>query len=242
VAFVSVVGFVAFVAASAWVGARLLALAARTREVPELAIGSALVLGATGFTGLIAAFRLHLVPEPALATVYAVSTGASAIGVLALELGTWTLFRPGSRAVAVAFALSAVTLLASVVAGVATFRPDGHRTAFVFWSFNCVGAAAYAWGAAECFHYHALLRRRARIGLSDLSLAHRFLLWAIAGCGGAAVFGAGMFGRAVIGGPHAAVAFAQSLAGLVAAVAIWLAFFPPRAYLRAVTGPRASDT
>lgn len=238
-ALISLLGFVAFVGVSIWVGARLLALARRTREIPELAIGTALLLGATGFTGLIVAFRLHLVPEPALLAVYAGSTIASAVGVLALELGTWTLFRPGSRAAACGFGASALLLAASIVAGIATFRPDGARIAFVFWSFNCVGAAAYAWGAVECFRYHAMLRRRARIGLVELSLADRFLLWAIAGSAGASVFLSGMVGRVVLDAPHAAVAFAQSLSGLIAAVTIWLAFFPPGAYLRFVASRRA---
>lgn len=235
---VSMLGFAAFLGVSLWVGARLLWLARRTREIPEAAIGGALFLGGVGFSTIVAAFRLRLFPEPALFAVFAFAMAALALGTIALAVGVWKLFRPVDPAARAAVAATAIVQLAGWIAGVAEFRPDGSRGDFVFWSFNLSGFAAYAWSAAECFRYRALLERRARIGLSDPAIAHRFLLWGVAGCAGAAVFGAGMVARPFVHGPSAAVLLAQSLAGFVAGVAIWLAFFPPRAYLRRMARAR----
>ena len=238
-AVLSLIGFGAFVGVSLWVGARLLLLARRTREVPELAIGAALFLGGAGYCVSMAAFRLHLVPAPLLRAAFAVAMAALAVGVIALAVGVWKLFRPGERWALAAVAATALVQTASWAAGVFDFRPDGSRSAFVFWSFNATGAAAYAWSAFECFRYNAVLRRRARIGLVDPELAHRFRLWAIAGGAGAAVFLVGMIARPFVTGPQPAVLFAQSMCGFIAGVAIWLAFFPPVAYVRRIAGEGA---
>ena len=237
---VSVLGFGAFVGVSLWVGSRLLLLARRTRQIPELAIGTALLLGGAGYCGITAAFRLHLVPDALLAPAFACSMALLEVGVIALVFGVWKVFRPGARWAAALLGAGVVVLAVSYVAALLGFRPDGARSPFVFWSFNVIGASAYAWSAFECFRYTAVLRRRARIGLVDPELAHRFLLWALAGSAGASVFAAGMVGRLLLEGPHPGVQLAQSLSGLAAGVSLWLAFFPPEAYVRFVAGEAAA--
>ena len=235
----SIVGFASFVGVSLWVGARLLLLARGTRQLPELAIGAALFCGGAGFGGSIAVFRMHVLPDTALLPAFAAIMAALELGVVALTLGVWNLFRPGARWARAAFAATVAALAVNYAASLAGFRPDGQRSAFVFWSFNVVGAAAYLWSAFECFRYHALMRRRERLGLVDRELVHRFLLWAIAGSAGASVFLAGMLARLLATGPSHAAILAQSLCGLVAGASIWLAFFPPQVYVRRVVGEQA---
>jgi hypothetical protein len=235
----SVLGIVAFVAVSLWAGARLLLLGRRTREIAELSIGAALFCGGAGYGAFITAFRLHLVPDELLGLAFAISAGLLDIGVIALSLGVWKLFRPGARWAAVAFGAAFAVLIASWVTGVAGSQPNGQRSAFVFWSFNAVGASTYAWSALECIRYHTMLRRRAHIGLADPELGHRFLLWAIAGSAGAAMFAIGMAGRLFLDGPNWGVQLGQSLAGFTAGLSIWLAFFPPGVYVQRIAGATA---
>jgi hypothetical protein len=56
---VALLGFAAFVAVSLSVGLRLLRLASRTRELPELAIGVALFAGGVGYSLFILMFSLR---------------------------------------------------------------------------------------------------------------------------------------------------------------------------------------
>lgn len=233
----ALLGFGAFVAVSLSVGLRLLLLARRTREVPELAIGGALFAGGLGYCGFISAFALRALPDLAVRPVHAIAAGGLDIGILALVLGVWRVFRPGSRVAAGGFIATAAALTLHFAASLASFDPSGHRTPFVFWLFNAVGASAYGWSAFECFRYHGLLRRRARLGLVDDDLVNRFLLWALAGSCGFLLFAVGMLNRiAANGGVHTAVLLSQSILGLGAGVCIWLAFFPPAFYVRRIAG------
>ena len=93
-------------------------------------------------------------------------------------------------------------------------------------------AGAFAWAAVESFHYHARLRRRLALGLIDSEVVDRFWLWGVATSAAFAAFGIFLWGK--LGSPNVAesvpVLVATSSVGLVSGVAIWLAFFPPKAY------------
>jgi hypothetical protein len=89
------------------------------------------------------------------------------------------------------------------------------------------------WGAGEALSYWGRMRRRARIGLADPVVANRFLLWGI----GAGAAGQGSLvgivvqlhtGLAPIELPG--VMLSSCIHGMVAAVAMWLAFVPNAAY------------
>lgn len=232
---VALLGFAAFVAVSLSVGLRLLRLAARTRELPELAIGVALFAGGVGYSLFILMFSLRVVPEAALPFANAVAVAGNDAGVVFLVLGVWKIFRPGRPVAAAAFFATAAAMLVHYAASLATFEANGHRGPFVFWLFNAAGAAAYAWSAFEAFRYHELLRRRVRVGLARHEIANRFLLWGCAGVGGFAIFASGMLSRVAFpDGSPPAMLLLRSLMGLGAGICIWLAFFPPRAYVRRI--------
>jgi hypothetical protein len=77
------------------------------------------------------------------------------------------------------------------------------------------------------------MRKRVRVGLLEAAVADRVRLWGVgsgAACGMAAY---GLVTRLAIGPvvPDVHRVLSSAL-GLVAAVAIWLAFFPPAAYRR----------
>jgi hypothetical protein len=103
-------------------------------------------------------------------------------------------------------------------------------------------ALALGWGAGEAFAYWGSLRRRARLGLADPVLVNRFLMWAVSASAAAlgTVIGVGASlatGEAMLALP--AVLASSSAFGFVAALGMWLAFAPPRAYVAWIAGARA---
>jgi hypothetical protein len=231
---IALIGFVGFVGVSLSVGLRLLLLAGRTRQVPEAAIGGALFAGGLGYALFILAFALQVVPAALLAPAHGLAVLALEVGVVALSFGVWRLFRPRQRWAAAAVALVAILMALHLPLSLAGFDPSGRRSDPVFWLFNVVGGSAYLWSSFESFRYHALMRRRARLGLVDGELVNRFLLWGFAGGSAFLLFAFGMANRLTDGGLASLSMVGQPLAGLVSGACIWLAFFPPAAYVRFV--------
>jgi len=232
-------GVGAFLVACLAVGIRLLVLAARTRQMPEAALG--LTLFASGGLGGILYF---------VGTSHAEGLGGLAIwvrgaGRLCLSAGaltlwgfTWRVFRSDSRWAAGLFSLA----LCGVVAG---FVGEGFVTGFGGGGFDAVWSQlgilarglAYLWAAIESFRYFALLRRRLRIGLADPLLVNRFLLWGIATSAAFGIYAValvnllGSTSQDVAAGVFRPTwALLTSALGLTAAVCTWLAFLAPARY------------
>ena len=165
------IGFGSFTLASLVVGARLLALAARTRALAEAAFGTALFLGGVGYVLLVLAFRIVAVesaPFPLAAGNLLLH-----IGSMALAVGTWRVLRPAERwPVAVVAGIGAVlaTSFAIRLAYVQVIPPP----ASVFWMSTLAGAAAYAWSAEESLRFWRMMRRREALGLADPAITQRF--------------------------------------------------------------------
>jgi hypothetical protein len=235
-------GFAAFFVVSLVVGVRLLALASRTGRAPELLVGLAVLgIGPVGF-GLQAVASLPQAADFA-EVLAATSAAAVALGIWAKLIFNWLVYRRGSR---VALAVTLLTSLA--VAAHLLAQPlrgsflDASRDIALGSVRGAMQALALAWGAGEAFAYWGSLRRRARLGLADPVLVNRFLMWAIsasaAGLGTVIGVGASLAtGEAMLALP--AVLASSSAFGLVAAVGMWLAFAPPRAYVAWIAGARA---
>ena len=107
----------------------------------------------------------------------------------------------------------------------------------------CVLGIMYSWTAFEGYRHHALMRRRARVGLGDPIVANRFLLWAFAGsfqvvadcCSAWSLYrGADMSLDPVS-------ILGTSLVGVANSVLLVLIFMPPARYVRWLTrGPRGA--
>jgi hypothetical protein len=118
------------------------------------------------------------------------------------------------------------------------FSPRAGGPWFLFMTAGIV--ASNLWVAFEPLRYHALLRRRVRLGLAEPVVADRFLLW---GCGSLARTGMAVMGLIVsdiqlragsqvmleLVAPGLLLA---SLLGLTTSAAYALTFLPTRAYLR----------
>lgn len=223
------------------IGARLMLLSARTRQLPELLIGAALLLLAGLGYPLSAVARE--VPDLAGSTRAVLgATGGllAAIGLSANTGFTWVLFR---RGVPWANALLASIGLGASGLFVAQSVVGGWAGGELFWGWLPAWiTVSFGWASLECGRYHLLLRRRLRLGLADPVVADRFLLYAAAT--GLAVLinlvGWVYWWRDVemITDPGGGVFL--SVFASAASVLMMLAFFPPHAYLARVRA-RASE-
>jgi hypothetical protein len=96
-----------------------------------------------------------------------------------------------------------------------------------------ITAFSYGWTALEALRYRALMVRRLALGLAEVEVVNRFLLWAIAGIG--AFAGSGTMSAVSLVGAmpwqDPLALSAVGLGGVTSATCAWLAFMPPRAYL-----------
>ncbi len=230
-------GVVAFSLACAVVGVRLLRVAARTRQAPELSMGAALVSsGAIGFPLLIASQVLSLRSGPSLAAHLLSAFGAAFtfLGYIGLLIGTWRIYRPAAQWPRAVLAVATLIVVGSCATLFATrdATPGGVRE-IALWTGVAVGISTFAWSAAESFALYGRMQRRARIGLVEPAVVNRVLLWGIGSLAAFAMSAQGLLMR-VLSGPVVddGQRLVSSALGLIAAVAMWLAFFPPAAYRR----------
>jgi hypothetical protein len=227
----------AFVLVSALVGVRLLLLARRTHAVPELSLGLAFFLvGALGYPLGLAAV-LAGTPETSARVCFGLSQLATGVGSAAVFVFTRATFRPDAgwarwlvRVAAGVLALQTAFAVALAIGG------DPKQFAVPDLGFSlrqAVTAFSYAWTALEALRYRALMLRRLALGMADVEVVNRFLLWAIAGVGafvGSSTMSAVSLTGALPWTDPVALS-AVGLGGLVAAVCTALAFMPPRPYL-----------
>ncbi len=224
------------------VGLRLLWAAARTRRVPETAIGTACVSITLGALAMLAVRRV-----PELAHGEAIFTAGVAVmnaGALALGVGLWRTFRPQSRVAPAVCALWAIVTIAAWGALAAAGDPVsrwGHSLESLVLSSSRLGV--YAWAAVECFRYHRMLARRLTLGLADPMIAHQIQLWGVSATATVVVLAYALHANFVSHVPALATSaglLVLTFFGSVGGVAIWLAFFPPLAYRRALAARATS--
>ena len=217
------------------VGLRLLGLAWRTRQLPELLIGASMLL----LAGL--GYPLSAVAREAAGLSNGVRGGLgtlagllATIGITANTAFNWVLFR---RHVAWAKALFACVALWSVGLFLKQSLAGDWAHGAIFWGWLPFGITlSFGWGFVECARYHRLLRRRLRIGLADPVVTDRFGLYAAAT--GMAVltnsFGQLYWWIGVEMLTDEIGALLLLVLGSGSTVLMWLAFLPPRAYLERV--------
>ncbi len=228
-----------FVAILALVGVRLLVLARSTRELPELALGSGLLLIAFAGMPLAALGRIPASVGTALGhTAFAVGIVVVTAGLALLYVFQWRVFRANSRW-ARGFVALAALVLATVGFGSAWQGAQASSLAEILvrtrsWSLAIMGLVTlqFVWGAVESFVYHRALRRRLAIGLADPIVVNRFLLWGLSSAAGATLCGG--LALCVLAGMTIMVDSLPlnliALMGCVSSVSWFLTFFPPEAY------------
>jgi len=230
-------GALAMIGADTVVGVRLLLLAWRTRELPETTLGLAfLLLGAIGYPLATAARRELLPTDAGNAALMAAGLLAQNLACLAMYLNTAATFRAGARWARVLGGAAAAGLAASYAGQAAATRFAPHATGVAYYLGLAIRAGAFAWSASEGLRYYTRARRRLRLGLADPVVTNRFLLFGLGTAGVFAAFVIFWIGQLTTANVAEStwVLAATSVVGIVSAVATWLAFLPPAAYLRRI--------
>ncbi len=243
------VGGLAFVAASLVIGTRLLLLARRTGELPELLIGATLFLmGGIAYPMLSVARLAVGLPEPLRIGLGVSALVLNGVGSVCVAVFNWRVFRPGERRArsavwAMATVLSASFLLQGLSAGGLTEAALWNRGLGLRLYMFLLGPPL-AWASYESIRFHGLLARRVRLGLADPIVTDRMWLWGISTLCAFILNLATSIAALFFGIDFAATAFGALMIaplGLVAAGGMWLAFLPPTSYTRRVSARAATS-
>ena len=237
------VGSLVSLVASLVLGIRLLRLAARTRGLPELAMGSGFLLG--GFLG----FLFILIGNPAAGQnlsvpvaelLFRLGVTLLGVGVSCTYVFVWQTFHPGSATVRT-LALIAIACILGSLQAVWTDAIETALVSPVHLFGEAVRLMGMIWGCVEALRYHAAMRRRLALGLADPVVTNRFLLWGIAMGAGVITALTGLL--MTLYGMVSPEAWPYLVLGIFATIspaAQWLAFFPPRSYCGWVRGDAAA--
>ncbi len=230
----TLVGLSAYCFVSLVVGIRLLLLARRTRELPELLIGLAFLTGgAIGYTILVASTQL-LEKAPDLArTLYYLGMPLLSLCAALLYRFWQQVYHPRERPAAFVFWTAVALLIGGLAAQWATTEVGSIAGESYWYRLQLyVQGGAYAINMWASGRLQQALRRRIPLGLADPIVVNRVFLWALASfvvvlqyAYSIGVVYAMAPGEHAIGNPGIIGGL-----GLVAGVLILLAFFPPRAY------------
>lgn len=219
-----------------YVGVRTLLIWRRTRMVPELMIG----LNVLGLS--IGGVVLTIMGDATLTTQtfapFTFGLGCLVLHTSALFVGNWKIFRPDARWAALLSCGAIVTTSLWAVWALEMPETSWERTIY-YVNIRLVGQA---WSTYECVRYSRMLNRRAELGLADPMLAHRIWLWGMGAVAQVIVLlcevGAWYkTGGALVSSPTGL--HITSVLGLSGITAVYLAFFPPAAYVRFIEGRRA---
>src|SRR5262245_13939545 len=219
------------------VGIRLLLVWRRSRRLPELLLGLALLtislcgplIAASGM-GRSAVGELDFAPLALGIALFSCST-------LGMSGFTWRTFRPQARwgllvaAVGVAQLTAAIVALHQLAAAPAELASiDAARGWLV--ALRVPPIVNFAWTGLEAFGQWRMARRRVALGIGDPVVANRFALW----CGVGAFTTANnlvstlLQSQGISPVAHPLGAAVVATAGLGSSALLWLVFMPPARY------------
>ncbi len=232
----------AFVLAGAVVGARLLLLSARTRELSDFLVGFSLFdLSAIGYPlillGSLGDLSLAHTKLAAIASSIAIALGWAGVFLFTQRVfrasEAWSRLLAFAGIAALAYGLVAGILFIQQASDAAALLSTRNPTRFL----SIAAVAAYVWTSFEGFRCWDQARRRLKLGLADPLVVNRFLLW---GCIGVSSLMSVVPSLVILhsggdGSTDFASRISTALGGLIASIALQLAFLPPAAYRRWLT-------
>ena len=243
-----VAGFaqLAYFAVAFGVGGTLFAKGRRSGEWSQWLLGLHLILSmGVGYmltcAGVVSVEFGAPLPPLWLCWILGVGYAASITGLTTTLHFTRQVFRPGrGAAFAYAFASGALMWLGWLGYLITGDVAQGRFQGTSYWVMAWGMFATNIWVAFEPLLYHSRLRRRVRLGLAEPLVADRMLLWGLGSLARASLVFAGPIASAYLAGRGqaerlslgASVLVLTTSLGLVTSVTYWLAFQPPRAYLR----------
>lgn len=229
-----------YCAVSLFMAVRLLHLAKRTRELPELMIGLAFLTGGMlGYPFNVAARVLTGISKPEAAS-FAHITGqfGTALAAFFLLLSWYRIFSSSDRR-AFAFVVGwSSFVFATITAVILKTEPGSvaYLATPLYWSALIAQGGCYTILAWASLRHANMLKRRCAIGLADPVIANRIFVWGLsnAAISISYVYGitSGSFLR--MGLPNIYHPSVVAGLGLISAVFVTLGFFPPRAYVERI--------
>lgn len=237
-----------FVLASAVVGLRLVGLARRTGQRPELLLGLGILGTAVlGYGILIGAAVLRgeglgESADPLQQALRATGGLLHDAGVTMILLFVRTVFRPAERWALALLAAALLMLWGGHLGWELTNRYRSGLPGNAFWWLRNFVIWTYPlWTLVESYRYYGLLRRRQALGLADPLVTNRFLLWGSAALGTALAIWTSNLPYLLLDRPEVlrawtpAIQVATATFGLVTVTLYGLTFFAPAWYRRWVT-------
>lgn len=221
------------------VGWRLLMLARRTRQLPELLLGGALLIGGTlagPLEGASAAVRAEL--GPAVAGKMLLAGKIAGLGALICHLTFIRhVFRPQQRWAGALVVLLCAFPVAALFGYAAhgAFGVEAIPTTW-FWLDLSARLVGTVWLTIEGAIYYGMMKRRLRLGLAEPIVTNRFLLWTLAGALSAVILLTSVppnfLDPATQANLLALDLVVFSLAGIGISAFYFLVFLPPARYRR----------
>ncbi len=224
--FLDFAGAIALGAVCLYVGVRLLLVGRRTQMRAETLLG---VMFLT--SGVFGNFFLALgyTAPPALAPGFTgIATALFYVGTVCLVAFLRHVLYPGRQwARILEWILRAVCVVVFIgearAGGFATPAPDGVWA----WIGVVLHGGTFGWVSVDTALYRRRLARQLRLGLVEPIVVQRVFLWSVAA--GAASLAAFSDAIGSLGNEFASLVYPiASVCGLVGALSIWAAFFPPR--------------
>lgn len=225
---------------------RLLLLALRTRQMPELWAGLYFLGAGIGIPLRVYGIAVFTIDPESGEWINMAGHLFFAGGAIAMTLFTWRVFHPG-RAVARHFALTTIAAIVATTVWTLVSGQGSQEDSIAIIATNFARLVPTGWAFRESFRYWVAMQKRVRLGLADPVVANRFGLWSIWTCAVSVLPGialaARMLNRVFVfweagGTPGAletqifmALQVVFLAAAPVAAVALSLSFFPPARYL-----------
>jgi len=229
-----------FVLASLVVGGRIMWLARRTRGLPELVLGAALLLmGGIGYPLMTIAVQGESLSPGTRHAMLLGQMATSIVGMTGLGWFTRRVFRANAAwAMTLWIAIVAVYLgLAGAQifgAGLAAFLADPESGPWH--ASNYMSIVVMTWAGIESVRYWTMQKKRLALDLADPVVADRFRLWglAILTADAISILSAGFELAGVMMVGTAIGSILVGGLGLFAAAFLWRAFVPSAGYLERV--------
>jgi hypothetical protein len=230
-----------FVAAASLVGVRLLLLARRTGQLPELLVGVGFAL--IGLLG----YPLAMISGFGRGTVAEVNLGMWVAGMMIMNVGltclyafTARVFRSGRVWAWLTVALLSVANLGSASGswGALVSAPPEALSYQVTAAWSAAGqitsGLGFAWIGLESWLQFAMSRKRRALGLADAVVTNRFLLFVLFATSAMGMNAANSLALAAGVSAVESVPVQASMAvlGLAASACMYLAFLPAPVYRR----------
>jgi hypothetical protein len=215
---------------------RMLRLARRTHQLPELMIGLHMVALVMGYLIEFVGMEIGTSHPSVGIGLRGTANLLYAVSIIVYLLFTWKVFAPQSRWAPMLVMITTLALVVGWTGEVVTtdFGFDPARFAGPwFWIAFVPRMIGVGWASFEAVLHHSKLRRRLSLGLAEPLATNRLLLWGLAALSEWMIYLAVAI-TILAGRPDGFLtgnaALWVSAFGVGGSICMWIGFFPPQGY------------